>query len=84
MQIILKKVGRVGSISVMSETTPQKDNNTEMGETLNIKGKQLMQGDMQNIIDLCIMIEIIQQQINILEKERKGNPKTITLQKLSQ
>ena len=39
---------------------------------------------MQNTTDLCIMIEIIQQWINILEKERKGNPKVITLQELSQ
>ena len=38
----------------------QKDDDAEMGEVLNIKKKQLMQEDMQNIIDLYIIIEMMQ------------------------
>ena len=59
MQIILKEVGRVRNIFIIFKTTSQKDNDTEMGEASNIKKKQLMQGDIQDITDLYIIIEII-------------------------
>ena len=42
MQIILKKIKKIGNTPIISKTTPQKDDDTEMEKASNTKKKQLI------------------------------------------